>query len=91
VFSGAQGGRITRGDRFQYLYHEEVLRDVAMIFIEKLRQFKRFTKQWKYRKRNTLGMNVTIAPGAMLSGVLLKEHSRITLGASVENTMGVLK
>lgn len=58
-----------------------------MILLDKLRQLKRYVKQRKYRKANSLGANVTIAPGVVLGGTVLKDHSRVALGASVQDTV----
>ena len=58
-----------------------------MKFFDRLRQFKRFLKQRKYRKKNTLRGNVTIASGALLNGAVLEDHSRVALGASVQDSI----
>lgn len=58
-----------------------------MILLDKFRRLKRYVKQRKYRKTNSLGANVTIGPGVVLSGAVLKCHSRVALGASVQDTV----
>lgn len=58
-----------------------------MTFLDRLRRFKRFLQQRKYRKTNTLGESVTIAPGAVLGGAIFKDHSRVALGASVQDSV----
>ncbi len=58
-----------------------------MILIKKLRQLKRYINYRKHRKNNKLAAHVSIAPNAVLSGVVLKEHARIALGASVQDSV----
>lgn len=58
-----------------------------MILLDKLRQLKRCVKHAKVSQGNSLGANVTIAPGGVLGGAVLKDHSRVTLGASVQETV----
>lgn len=58
-----------------------------MIFLDKLRNLKRFAEQRKYRKYNILAAHVSIAPGAVLSGAVLNAYSRIALGASVQDSL----
>lgn len=58
-----------------------------MILLDKLRRLKRYVKYRKYRKNNKLSAYVSIAQNAVLSGVVLKEHARVALGASVQDSV----